>query len=92
MTHEITKKYCLWPSSLALTSTAGVSLWFLWFNVREHPKAQPPVVLVLKGLRRRGHSLKSHPTDWEKPGIKPVTPGGLQDIGLSPTPWRVSKK
>ena len=33
-----------------------------------------------------GHSIKSHPTDWEKPGIKPATPG-LQDIGLSPTPF-----
>ena len=31
--------------------------------------------------------LKSHPTDWEKPGIEPATPG-LQDIGLSPTPQR----
>ena len=28
-----------------------------------------------------------HPTDWEKPGIEPATPG-LQDIGLSPTVWR----
>ena len=32
--------------------------------------------------------LKSHPTDWEKPGIEPATPG-LQDIGLSPTPRRL---
>ena len=39
--------------------------------------------LVLKRLRRRGNGLKSHPTDWEKPGIEPATPG-LQDIGLSP--------
>ena len=31
-----------------------------------------------------GNSLKSHPTDWEKQGIEPATPG-LQDIGLSPT-------
>ena len=27
----------------------------------------------------------SHPTDWEKLGIEPATPG-LQYIGLSPTP------
>ena len=47
--------------------------------------AQPAVFLVLKRLRRRDNSLKSHPTDWEKPGIEAVTPG-LQDIGLSPTP------
>ena len=45
-------------------------------------KVQPAVVLVFKCLRRRGNSLKSHPTDWEKPGIEPATPG-LQDIGLS---------
>ena len=57
----------------------------LWFYVQEHLKAQPAVVLVLKRLRRRGHGLKSHPTDWEKPGIGPATPG-LQDIGLFPTP------
>ena len=52
------------------------------------PKAQPAVVLVLKRLRRRGNGLKSHPTDWEKPGIEPATPG-LQDIGVSPTPRRL---
>ena len=42
----------------------------LWFYVQELPKAQPAVVLVLKRLRRRGNGLKSHPTDWEKPGIE----------------------
>ena len=47
----------------------------LWFHVQELPKAQPAVVLVLKRLRRRGKSLKSHPTDWKKPGIEPATPG-----------------
>ena len=60
----------------------------LWFYVQELPKAQPAVVLVLKRPRRRGNSLKSHPTDWEKPGIEPATPG-LLDIGLSPTPRRL---
>ena len=60
----------------------------LWFYVQELPKAQPAVVLVLKRLRRRGNSLKSHPTDWEKPGIEPAT-SGLQDIGLSPAPRRL---
>ena len=73
---------------LGCTSTGRVGLWFLWFYVQEHPKAQPAVVLVLKRLRRRGNGLKSHPTDWEKPGIEPATPG-LQDIGLSPTPRRL---
>ena len=51
------------------------------------PKDSPAVVMLLKRLRRPGHGLKSHPTDWEKPGIKLVTPG-LQDICLSPTPRR----
>ena len=73
---------------LGCTSTGRVGLCFLWFFVQELLKAQPAVVLVLKRLRRRGNGLKSHPTDWEKPGIEPATPG-LQDIGLSPTPWRL---
>ena len=61
---------------------------FLWFNVQEHPKAQLAVVLVLKCLIRRGHGLKSHPTDWEKPEVEPEIPV-LQGIGLSPTPRRL---
>ena len=48
-------------------------LMVLWFYVQELPKAQPAVVLLLKRLRRRGHSLKSHPTAWEKPEIEPAT-------------------
>ena len=60
----------------------------LWFYVQEHPKAQQAVALVLKYLRRWGHSLKCHPTYWEKMGIEPATPG-LQDVGLSPTPQPV---
>ena len=63
----------------------------LWFYVQEHPTAQPAVVLILKRLRRRGHDLKTHPTDCEKPGIEPATPG-LQGIGLSPTPRRLYAK
>ena len=59
---------------LGCTSTGRLGLFFLWFYVRELPKAQPAVVLVLKRLRRRGNGLKSHPTDWEKPGIEPATP------------------
>ena len=73
---------------LGCTSTGRVGFCFLWFYVQELPKAQPAVVLVLKRLRRRGNGLKSQPTDWEKLGIEPATPG-LQDIGLSPTPRRL---
>ena len=73
---------------LGCTSTGRVGLCFLWFFVRELLKAQPAVVLVFKRLRRRGNGLKSHPTDWEKPGIEPATPD-LHDIGLSPTPRRL---
>ena len=40
-----------------------------------------------KASQMTGNHLKSHLTDWEKPGIEPATPG-LQDIGLSPTPRR----
>ena len=63
----------------------------LWFYVQEHLSSQPAVVLLLKRLRRRGNGLKSHPTDWEKPGSEPATPG-LHDIGLSPTPWRLLRR
>ena len=58
------------------------------FYVQVQPQAQPAVVLVLKRLRRRGHVLKSHPTDWAKPVIEPANPG-LLGIGLSPTPRRL---
>ena len=46
------------------------------------------MALVLKGLGRQCHGFKFHSTDWEKPGIEPAIPG-LQDLGLSPTPWRL---
>ena len=41
-----------------------------------------------KASQKMGHNLKSHSTDWEKPGIEPTTPG-LQDIGLTPTSRRL---
>ena len=70
---------------LGCTSTGRVDLCFLWFYVQELPEAQPALVLVLKRHRRRGNGLKSHPTDWGKPGIEPATLS-LQGIGISPTP------
>ena len=52
-----------------------MGLCFLRFYVQELLKGQSAVVLLLKRLRRRGNGLKSHPTDWGKPGIEPATPG-----------------
>ena len=75
---------CLWLCSLAVPVLAG---WVYGFVVLCPGAPGPAVVLVLKRLRRRCNSFKSHPTHWEKPGIEPATPG-LQDIGLSPTPRR----
>ena len=62
----------------------------LWFLCPRAPIGLPAVVMILKGLRRLCHSLKSPPTDWEKPEIEPATPG-LQGIGLSPTPLLKTK-
>ena len=76
-------KYVFVAVFLGSTIAGRVGLSFLLLFVQELPKAQPAVVLVLKRLRGRDNGLKSHPTDWEKPGIEPATPG-LQDIGLSP--------
>ena len=57
--------YIVCGRSLVLISTGPG--WFMVFVVLcpGDPKAQPAVVLILKSLRRRGHGLKSHPTDWE---------------------------
>ena len=70
-----------------VSPTGRVGLCFLWFCVQELPEAQLAVILVLKRLRRRGNGLKSHPTDWEKPGVEPETPG-LQDIGFIFIKWK----
>ena len=63
----------MWPCSLAEQVLTEWVLWYLWFYVQELLKAQPAVVLVLKRRRRRVNGLKSHPTDWKKPGIEPAT-------------------
>ena len=51
------------------------SLWFCVFMSRSTRWLNQQWFLVLKRLRRWGHSLKSHPTDQEKPRIDPATPG-----------------
>ena len=70
---------------LGCTSTGRVGLCFLWFFVQELPEGSTGSGSGFKASQKTGNGLKSHPTDWEKPGIKIATPG-LQDIGLSPTP------
>ena len=50
-------------------------------------KAQPAVVLILKRLRKWVQAFKSHPTDWEKPGIKPEPPGLRNSLVCGPVPW-----
>ena len=42
---------------------------FVGFFVREHPKAQPAVVLVLKRLRKRGNGLSRILNILGEPGI-----------------------
>ena len=55
--------YCLWPCSLAITSTGRV-----------HLKAQPAVVFVLKCLRRLGQSLKVSSDRLEEAGNRTCDP------------------
>ena len=80
----------LWPCSLAVSVLAG---WVYGFVVLcpGAPEGSTSSGSGFKRLRKRGNGLKAHPTDWEKPGIEPATPG-LQDIGLSPTILKIEKK
>ena len=66
------------------TSTGRVGLWFCGRSTEGSTNSGSG----FKASQKTGYGLKSHPTDWEKPGIEPATPG-LQDIGLSPTPRRI---
>ena len=75
---------CLWPCSLAVPVLAG---WVYGFVVGA-PEGSTDSGSGFKASQKTGYGLKSHPTDWEKPGIEPAIPG-LQDIGLSPTPRRI---
>ena len=68
----VVKMYCLWPCSSAITITGRMGLWFFVVLCPWAPEGSPAVALVLKRLRRWCHVLKSHPTDWDKPGIEPV--------------------
>ena len=44
--------------SVAVSVLSRVGLLMCSFYLREHPKAQPTVVLVLKHLKRQDHGLK----------------------------------
>ena len=79
----------MWPCSLAITSTGRVGFWFCGFMSRSNQRLTSSGS-DFKVSQKRVHGLKSHPSDWEKPGIETATPG-LQDIGLSPTPRRLLK-
>ena len=50
--------------SLAVNRTEqrGFMQFVVYVYVREHPKAQPAMALILKRLRRRGNGLWSHST------------------------------
>ena len=73
---------CSWPCSLAVPVLAG---WVYGFVVGA-PEGSTDSGSGFKASQKTG--LRSHPTDWEKPEIKPSTPG-LQDICLSPTTRRI---
>ena len=63
-------------------------LWFLCPGTSEGSTGSGS---GFKASQKTGPCLKvsfHRQRDWEKPGIKPATPG-LQDIGLSPTPKNV---
>ena len=75
--------------SLAVPVLAGGFMLFVVLYPGT-PKGSTGSGSGFKASQKMGNGLKSHPTDWEKPGIEPATPG-LQDIGLSPTPWRLFK-
>ena len=71
------ESYCLWPCSLAITSTGRVG--FYGSGAHEGSTGSGS---DFKASQKTGHGLKSRPTDWEKPGIEPVTPS-LQDSMLA---------
>ena len=56
-------------------------LFFSPFYVQGAPEGSSGSVSGFRASQKAGYSLKPHPTDWEKPGIEPATPG-LQDIGF----------
>ena len=73
---------------LGCTSTGPAAICFFLVLCPGTPKGSTGSGSGFKASQKTGPGLKSHPTDWEKPGIEHATPG-LQDIGLSPTPLRL---
>ena len=56
-----------------------MGLWFEVFFLSRSTGRLTGSGSGFKASQKLGNRLKSHPTDWEKPGIEPATPG-LQDV------------
>ena len=72
---------------MTATSTEWVGLCFLWFYVREHPKAQPAVVLVLN-VSEDGPQLEGSSYRLGESGIELETPRyKAKDLPTRPRQW-----
>ena len=60
--------YCLWPCSLAITSTRPGEFMVFVVLCPEAHEGSTGCGSGFKASQKTGHSLKSYPTDWEKPG------------------------
>ena len=57
---------------MAITRTGRMGLIFFVFLCPGAPEGSTGS--DFEASQKTGHGLKSHPTDWEKPGIKPAIP------------------
>ena len=71
-------------NSLVCGSTGRMGLCFFCGFMSRSTRRLSGSGSGFKASQETGQRLKSHPTDWEKPGIEPATPD-LQDIALSET-------
>ena len=71
--------------SLAVTSTGPGVFMVLWFYVREHPYAQPAVVLVFRATQKTGPGRKVSSNRLGDSGIELGSPG-YKASDLSTTP------
>ena len=68
---------------LGCTSTGRVGLWFRGSTSRNTQRLNRHLFWFQSVSDDGAKAHPTHPTDWERPGIEPATPG-LQDIGLTP--------